>query len=128
MSGNAFQRKLDNIYNPLPNTIGIADDIIIWGENPDGTDHDRALMKFLEVTKANNLCINIDKIQYKTKEVTFFGETFTTTGHKPADEKVKAITEIPKPQDAKELQCFLGMINFLLKFSPWMAELSEPLR
>ncbi len=37
VSGDAFQWKLDNIYNPLPNMIGIADDIdiIIWGEDPD---------------------------------------------------------------------------------------------
>ena len=128
VSGDAFQRKLDEVYNPLPNVIGIADDIIIWGEKADGSDHDAALQNFLEVTRKNNLKINYDKIQYKTQSVTFYGETFTTAGHKPADDKVKAIQEMPVPASVPELQRFLGMCNFLSKFTPRMAELSEPLR
>ena len=32
VSGDAFQRKLDTIYNPLPNVIGIADDLITWSK------------------------------------------------------------------------------------------------
>ena len=39
--------KLDTIYNPLPNVIGIADDLTIWGNKDDGSDHDEALTKFL---------------------------------------------------------------------------------
>ena len=50
VSGDAFQRKLDTIYNPLPNVIGIADDLIIWGNKEDGSDHDEALTKI----SANN--------------------------------------------------------------------------
>ena len=39
------------IYNPLPNVIGIADDIIIWGDKEDGSDHDATLACFLQVTQ-----------------------------------------------------------------------------
>ena len=31
VSGDTFQRKLDAIYGNLPHTIGIADDMIVWG-------------------------------------------------------------------------------------------------
>ena len=31
------------------------------------------------------------------------------------------------PQNVKELQCFMGMVNHLGKFIPWLAEMSEPL-
>ena len=72
ISGDAFQRNLDTIYSPLPNVIGIADELIIWGIKDDGSDHDEALTKFLQTTKENGLKINIDKIQYKAKEVSFF--------------------------------------------------------
>ena len=95
VSGDAVQRKTDEIYNTLPNVIGIADRIIIWGDKKDGSDHDEALAHFLQVTCENGLCIN--KIQYKTTEVTFFGETYTTKGHKPATDKVQAITQMPTP-------------------------------
>ena len=63
VSGDAVQRKTDEIYNTLSNAIGIADDIIIWGDKEDGSDHDKALARFLQVTHENGLCINFDKIQ-----------------------------------------------------------------
>ena len=42
-------------------------------------------------------------------------------------DKVQAVTEMTTPTSVTELQCFLGMCNFLSKFSPRMAEISEPL-
>ena len=128
VSGDAVQRKTDEIYNPLPNVIGIANDIIIWGDKEDGSDHNVALAHFLQVTCENGLCINFDKIQYKTTEVTFFGKTYTNKGHKPASDKVQAITQMPTPTNVTELKTFLGMCQYLAKYSPRIAELSETLR
>ena len=51
------------------------------------------------------------------KEVDFFGETYTVDGQKPAQSKVKAIQEMPSPQCKKQVQSFIGMINYLSKFS-----------
>ena len=51
MSGDVFQHKLDAIYGDLPLTISCADDMIIWGEKDDLSDHDAALDKFLQVTR-----------------------------------------------------------------------------
>ena len=39
--------------------------------------------------------LNFDKLQYKKTEVDFFGETYTTSGHKPAQSKVSAVTGMP---------------------------------
>ena len=52
---------------------------------------------------------------------------YTTKGHKPSNAKIKAITEMPKPTCLKDLQTFLGMVQYLSKFSPRIAELAEPL-
>ena len=57
----------------------------------------------------------------------FFGKTYTTHGCKPSDTKVKAITEMLKPTNLKDLQTFLGMVQYLSKFSPRIAEIAEPL-
>ena len=75
----------------------------------------------METTKKNNIKLNFDKIQYKQKEVEFVGKTYTTQGRKPSDTKVKAITEMPKPT-------FLGMVQYLSKFSLRNAEIAELLR
>ena len=122
-----FQCKLDSIFLHLENVMIIADDIMVIGYQEDEQDHDKALTQLLETAKKNNIKLNFDKIQYKQKEVEFFGEMYTTQGCKPSDTKVKAITEMPKPENLKDLQTFLGMIQYLSKFSPRIAELAEPL-
>ena len=106
----------------------IADDIMVIGYQKDEQDHDITFMKLLETIKKNNIKLNFNKIQYKQKEVEFFGKTYTTQGHKPSDTKVKAITEMSKPVNLKDLKTFLGMVQYLSKFSPRIAEIVEPLQ
>ena len=60
-------------------------------------------------------------------EVEFFGETYTS-GHKPSKDKVAAITPMPSPMNKKQVQSFIGIINYLAKFSPRLSELAEPIR
>ena len=93
--GDAVKRKTDEIYNPLPNVIGIANDIIIWGDNEDGSDHDAALARFLQVTRENGLRINFDKIQYKTTEVTFLVKPIPPRG---TNQPVTKYKPLPKCQ------------------------------
>ena len=65
----------------------IADDIMVIGYQEDEWDHDKAFTQLLETAKKNNIKLNFDTIQYKQKEVEFFGETYTTQGCKPSDTK-----------------------------------------
>ena len=55
-------------------------------------------------------------------------ETYTTDGHKPAQSKMKAIQEMPAPQCKKQVQLFIGMVNYLSKFSARISELAKPIR
>ena len=127
VSGDCHQQSIDSIYGKFENVIGIADDLLIWGNEEDGSDHNCTFQSVLETTRKNYLKLNIAKIQYCQKKVTFFGETNTVDGQQPMPDKVQAVTEMTTPTSVTELQCFLGMCNFLSKFSPRMAEISEPL-
>ena len=71
------------------------------------------------------MSLNYDKLQYKKTEVDFFRETYTIDGHKPAQTKVSPITLMPEAKMEKKIQSFIGMINYLSKFS---TRLSEPIR
>ena len=42
-----FQKKIDKIFNDMPNVFGIADDIFIIGYDKDGADHDEAVYNVL---------------------------------------------------------------------------------
>ena len=64
----------------------------------------------------------------KQTEVGFFGETYTVDGCKPVKSKVKAIVDMPPPNCKKQVQSFIGMVNYLSKLSACLSELVELLR
>ena len=117
VTGDVFQRKLDQCFGHLKNVIVIADDIMVVGKQPNHRDHDTALTNLLNMARECNICLNYDKLQYKQMEVDFFGKMYTTDGRKPSQSKVKAIQEMPLPQSKKQVQSFIGMVNYLSKFS-----------
>ena len=128
VAGNIFQRKLDQCFGHLQNVIVIANDIMEVGKQPNHKDHDLALATLLNTARKCNVCLNYEKLQYKQKEVEFFGETYMLDGCKPVQSKIKAIQEMPVPQCKKQVQSFIGMVNYLSKFSARLSKLTEPIR
>ena len=56
------------------------------------------------------------------------GHIIDASGIRPDPDKVKAILSMPEPTDVSEVRRVLGMVNHLSKFSPKLANLTEPLR
>ena len=98
---------------------------MIVGYKPNHSDHDQAFTTLLQTAKKCNVKLNYDKLQYKQNEVEFFGETYTTSGHKANKDNVAAITSMPSPTNKKQVQSFIGMINYLAKFSLRLCEFAE---
>ena len=101
---------------------------MVIGKNDNHRDHDLAFTTLLQIARRCNVKLNYDKLKFKCTEVNFYGETYTTDGHKPAQNKITAIVEMPPPTSRKEVQSFIGMVNYLTKFSVRLTELSEPIR
>ena len=113
VSSDVFQHKLDQCFGRIKQMIVIVDDIIIVGKQQNHRDHDVALTTLLETARKCNVKLHFDMIQYKKTEVDFFGETYTTNGCKPAQSRVSTIVEMPAPNCKKQVQSFIGMINYL---------------
>ena len=94
--------------------IVIPDDTMIVGKKTNHSNHDQALTTSLDTARRCNVQLNYEKLQYKKS---FFGEIYTTSSHKPDMNKVTANTKMSAPQNKKEVQSFIGMINYLSKFS-----------
>ena len=120
------QRKLDDVYKNIPNVTGVADDIIVLGSTEE--EHDQAFVNILEATRANNMSLNSTNLQFKQDSVDFFGHTLTRDVICPAADKLKALKSIFAPYNTKELLSLLGLITYLNRFSPKIAELTTPLR
>ena len=57
-----------------------------------------------------------------------FTEVIDISGIRPDPIKVIAIEKVPAPRNVGEVRRFLGMVNQLSKFSPNLADLTQPLR
>ena len=123
-----FQCKIDEIFNDIPNVFGIADDILVIGYDKDGTDHDEAVYKVLRWCQDVNLKLNKEKCHFRCTSIPFFGEVVSRDGMQLDLQKISTLTEMLAPKNKKEQQAFLGIINYLSKFSPDTSEVCEPLR
>ena len=127
-AGDMFQHKIDKTFNDIPNVFGIADNILVIGYNKDGTDHDKTIYKVLKCCQDVNLKLNKEKCHFRCTAIPFFGEVVSRNGMQLDLRKISTLTKMLAPQNKKELQAFLGIINYLSKFSPDMLEVCIPLR
>ncbi|GFT73857.1 retrovirus-related Pol polyprotein from transposon 17.6 [Nephila pilipes] len=68
------------------------------------------------------LTINTSKCVFGVSEISFLGHLVTQQGTKPLPNKVEPILNYPKPKTIKELQRFLGILNFFRRFLPNVAQ------
>ena len=123
---DVFQRKLDAIFLDIPGVTGIADDMVIYGKTD--LEHDRHLINFLNICRKNTLTLNPDKMRFRLPQVLFFGHQWSNKGLSPDPKKVAAVKRMDLPEDVETMRSFLGLVNYLNRFSPRLAELCEPLR
>ena len=70
--------------------------------------------------------LNPAKCVFARTEFIFLGHKVTGSGVKPDSSKISAIIDMPIPSNVKELQRFMGMINYPGKFLPSLSKASEP--
>ena len=72
--------------------------------------------------------LNKKKLQFKKEEVSFFGHRWNSTGISPDPKKTESILKMQFPPDKETMHSFLGLVNFLNRYTPKLAELCSPLR
>ena len=113
---DVFQRKLDAIFLDVPGVTGIADDMVIYGRTD--LEHDRHLVNFLNICRKNTLTLNPDKMQFRLPKVSFFGHQWSAKGLSPDPKKIAAVKRMDLPGDVDTMRSFLGLVNYLNRFSP----------
>ena len=120
-----FQSKLDAIFIGMEGVTGIADDMIIAGK--DEMEHNRNFLAFMEKCMENNLTLNSEKIQFKQSQVSFYGHIWSEHGLSPDTKNIQALKHMEFPPDKETMRSFLGMINYLNRYSALSAHLAAPL-
>jgi hypothetical protein len=64
----------------------------------------------------NGLAINLEKCVFAAPSLEILGHTISATGATPTAGHAAEIENCPPPQDIKQLERFLGMVNFYRRF------------
>jgi len=96
-SSDVAQKMVDNNFSDIPGVLAVHDDIIIAGA--DGDSHDTALKHVLDRTRERNIKFNQSKIQLRVDKVKYLGSIVSAEGFRPDPHKIKAIADMPQPQN-----------------------------
>lgn len=118
-----YQKKVCQIINGLEGVANKADDFLVCGRTQE--EHDKRLRKLLQKFKDYGITLNQNKCRIGVREVTFLGHLIKNGNIAPDPEKIKAIERLKPPQGVRELREFLGMVNYITKFIPKLADLTS---
>ena len=115
-AAQTFQRLMDRLFGHLPFVFTYLDDHLIASATME--EHLEHLRTFFEILKENGLTINPSKCTFAASSVKFLGHMVSESGVVPLPRHVEAIDSFPPPTDLRQLQRFLGLINFIADFFP----------
>ena len=112
-----FQTIMNELLRNLINTRKVAafiDDVIIGTGSEEG--HDELVVEVIKRLEENDLYIKPEKCKWKVREVGFLGVVIRADGIKMEEEKVKDVLEWLTPKCIKDVQKFLGLVNYYCRF------------
>ncbi|GJP63579.1 hypothetical protein CLOP_g20649, partial [Closterium sp. NIES-67] len=124
---STFQMTMNGIFRERLNKCIIIylDDILIYSRCRE--HHLQDLDPVFMLVHKNRHMTKGSKCDFLKQELEFLGHVVSTEGVKIDPKKIKTIQEWKPPTNLKELQSFLGFVNYVRRFIPNMAGLSAPL-
>ena len=118
-----FQKRMSAILSGLDGVVCQMDDVLVFGK--DQSEHDARLTAVLKCIESAGVTLNPEFGQNRLK---FLGHVVDEKGITADPDKTAAIREMQTPASVPELRRFMGMVNQMGKFSPNVANLTQPLR
>ena len=131
VSSEIFQKRLHHVLNDLEGVVCVGDDIIILGRGSTvkeaEEDHKINLDKLLKRCQERKIILNESKMDIKKTQIDFLGHQISKEGIQPSQENVKAIQEMPVPEDVTGVHRLCGMVQYLARYTPNLADDLEPI-
>jgi len=112
-----FQHRMSEILDSLSGVVCHVDDVLVPGK--DQEEHDSCLNAVLQRIQVAGLTLNS---QFSCHKIVFLGHVIDAIGISPDPQKTEAIIKMKPPTTVTKLKRWFN------KFSPHIAQLSQPLR
>lgn len=120
-----FQKCMDTMLTGCKNASAYLDDIVIDGVTKE--HHDENLREVLDKIREHGFTIRPEKCSFGKEKIKYLGFVMDKNGRRPDPDKVRAVREMPEPQDESSLRSFLGMANYYSEYIKDMYKLRVPL-
>ena len=126
-SSSALNRALQIALSGLhgDSLLVYVDDVIVSSTDVDS--HFTKLERVLRRLQHHRFILRPAKCEFLQSTIKYLGFQVSADGVTPDPEKIDAVKNYPRPQNAKQVKQFLGFANFYRRFIPNMAEISLPL-
>eukprot|EP00057_Strongylocentrotus_purpuratus_P008996 XP_011663470.1 PREDICTED: uncharacterized protein K02A2.6-like [Strongylocentrotus purpuratus] len=125
-ASEVFQNAIRQTLEGIPGVLNVSDDILVHA--PDEASHNERLNTLFQRLQEQGLTLNTQKCQFNKTTISFFGLVFSAEGASPDPDKVDAIHQAARPQNAQEVRSLLGMASYSSRFIPNLATITAPLR
>ena len=119
------QETLDKILHGIPYACGRIDDILVSGK--DEHDHLVNLRAVFERLRKFNVKLKKTKCTFLQPELVYLGFIIDAKGIRKNPERLKAVLDLPAPQNVSELRAMLGMVAYYQRFVPCLSAMASPL-
>ncbi len=124
-AGSSFQRMMDRVLAGLDFCFWYLDDVVVASVSYE--QHLQHLHLLFQWLQEHGLVINLEKCVFAARKIEFVGHELSAAGVRPLYNHVEALQAYPRPSTVKQLQAFLGLVNFYRRFVPAAARLLKPL-
>jgi len=127
-SPTTFQTMMNDLFRDLINqgdTATFIDDILVATDTEKG--HDELVEEVLKRLEENDLFVKPEKCKWKVREVKFLGVVIGPRGVEMQKKKVEGVLNWPAPRNVKEVQKFLGLVNYYRRFIKDFTKIAAPL-
>jgi len=123
-----FQRRMDTIFSDCIDFCLIyVDDILIFSLNI--AEHANHLLQFIQKSRDHGLILSAKKAEIAKNQIEFLGLKIDQTGIEMQPHICEKITNFPDQlTDCKQVERFLGCLNYISDFIPNLAWLRGPLQ
>jgi len=101
------------------------DDILIFSSNPQ--DHISHIARVFEKLHARNVQVKLPKCEFAQRKVKYLGFIIGEGSISADPDDIKPILNCAPPRTVRQLQRFLGNVNYYRKFIPDLSSIIEPL-
>src|SRR5260370_10747991 len=122
-----FQTMMNDILHPFIDhneAICYMDDILIYSSL---MDHRRITWEILQTLHSYKLFLQPEKCKFECREVDYLGVVISKDHIAMDPIKVQGVTDWPQPTKVKDVQSFIGFVNFYRRFIRNFSEIAHPL-